>query len=71
MSANYNLGNLLQAIGEYEQAEIVLNNALQLDPDNTDARYTLGLAVDNQNRGEEAAAIYKTILERAPRQYAL
>jgi len=60
------LGNTYLQLERYKPAEIVLKNALKIDPDFINAHYGLVGAYLNQNKTEEALVELQKVIELAP-----
>ncbi len=60
------LGYAFTSKGDYLAAEMAYRNALLLDPQNTDWRLGLARSVVKQEKYEEAAALLRVLIERAP-----
>jgi len=60
------LGNTYLQLKRYKPAEIVLKNALKIDPDFINAHYGLAGAYLNQNKAEEALVELQKVIELAP-----
>jgi tetratricopeptide (TPR) repeat protein len=60
------MGNDYLDQGQFDQAIAEFQMAIQLDPDDTKARYNLGLAYQKQDKLEEAAAAYQEAIQLDP-----
>jgi len=60
------LGNTYLQLERYKPAEIVLKNALKIDPNFINAHYGLAGAYLNQNKVEEALVELQKVIELAP-----
>ena len=60
------LGNTYLQLERYKSAEIVLKDALEIDPDFINAHYGLAGAYLNQNKIEEALVELEKVIELAP-----
>ena len=60
------LGNTYLTLKRYKPAEIVLKDALKIDPDFINAHYGLAGAYLNQNKIEEALVELQKVIELAP-----
>jgi tetratricopeptide (TPR) repeat protein len=60
------LGNIYLQLERYKPAEIVLKNALKIDPDFINAHYGLAGAYLNQNKIDEALVELQKVIELAP-----
>jgi len=60
------LGNTYLTLKRYKPAEIVLKDALKIDPNFINAHYGLAGAYLNQNKIEEALAELQKVVELAP-----
>jgi len=60
------LGNNYMRAGRYKPAEIVLKNALKIDPNFINAHYGLAGAYLNQNKTDEALVELQKVIELAP-----
>lgn len=56
-----------EAMGQHSRAERSLRRALEIQPDDKEARLLLGRALIGLDRPAEAAAEYERVLERDPR----
>uniref|UniRef100_A0A7V1EGZ9 Tetratricopeptide repeat protein n=1 Tax=candidate division WOR-3 bacterium TaxID=2052148 RepID=A0A7V1EGZ9_UNCW3 len=61
-----NLGYLYIKLGNFEQAKIYLNQALELSPDDPRINCNLGIVLFNQNDFEGAQGIFKKVIEKKP-----
>jgi Flp pilus assembly protein TadD len=52
--------------GQYREAVLELEDALEIDPEHSDAAYLLGLCYANLNRYEEAAKRFEDLLKQQP-----
>ena len=66
-NAHNNLGVLLRASGEPQQAEAAYRTALQLNPAHIDAWTNLGILLNALKRTEEAAACYSKVITLRPK----
>ncbi|MBF0460211.1 MAG: tetratricopeptide repeat protein, partial [Magnetococcales bacterium] len=64
--AHYNLGNLLQDLKRFEEAEVSYRHALRVEPDFAEAHYNLGNLLHELKRFEEAEASYRQALRVEP-----
>jgi len=64
--AHNNLGNILNAKGETEEGFAHLSRAVELDPDNPEARDSLGTALLDRGQLDDAAAHFRRALEIRP-----
>jgi tetratricopeptide (TPR) repeat protein len=53
-----NLGFCLNVFGEYDEAEKFLEEAIRIDPNRQNAHKSMGIALEGQNRYEEAVLFY-------------
>lgn len=53
-----NLGFCLNVIGKYDEAEKLLEEAIRIDPSRQNAYKNRGIALEGQNRYEEAVLLY-------------
>jgi O-antigen ligase len=60
------LGNIYLQLERYKPAEIVLKNALKIDPNSINAHYGLAGAYLNQNKIDEALVELEKVIELAP-----
>lgn len=60
-------GLALLATGQKDEAIKALNNAVECDPDNLDARYNLGNAYYSRGLSEKAVEAYREVLRQNPR----
>ena len=60
------LGNTYLQLGRYKPAEIILKDALKIDPNFINAHYGLAGAYLNQNKVEEALVELQKVIELAP-----
>lgn len=67
---HYNLGKALLSAGQTEPAIRSINRALQLDPNDVEARNNLGAAFDRKGWTEQAIAEFNVALQLQPK-YAL
>jgi tetratricopeptide (TPR) repeat protein len=65
-SLQFELGNLLVAAKEYEAAVASFDQALKIKPDDHQAWYNRGIALDDLGRLEEAVASYDQALQFKP-----
>ena len=64
--AHANLGRILNALGQYEEAEPHLRRATALDPQAKSAHFGLGAALYGQGRYAEALAATRVAIEQDP-----
>lgn len=62
----YNLGLALKALKDFPQAETAILNVLRLEPDNLDARLTLGNLYNFMERWEDAIAHLNMVVDQRP-----
>ena len=62
MLAQSNLGRLLPTVGRPEEAVVVWETILERQPDNTEARSSLALALAQSGQGDDALGIFDEIL---------
>ena len=62
----YNLGFILAKMGRYAQAELVFRKAVELSPDNDDARFALSCTLAGQNKMEESFQILNRLAQSRP-----
>jgi len=62
------MGKILLAQGHAEQAQIQLESATQLAPEDPEAWYQLGTALQRQGQRQEAAVAFKTYQELKRKQ---
>jgi tetratricopeptide (TPR) repeat protein len=60
------LGDCLQRAGQYPEAEAAFTRVRELDPDSFVAVYNLGVTAFQQQREEEAIALYEQAIEMNP-----
>jgi Tfp pilus assembly protein PilF len=65
---HYDYGVLLFRSGKMAEAEEQFEKAVELEPYWAGARWMLALTLDQEKKGEEAAAAYEAFLVRAPRR---
>jgi tetratricopeptide (TPR) repeat protein len=65
------LGNLYYKKGDVERSIEYYINAVTLEPKNIEYRYNLALIFEKSSRKEDAAALYKTLLDDAAKGAAL
>ena len=70
-AARVNLGNVLGAIGRWDDAITQFESAVKLAPENADAHARLGVARVNVGRASEAVSSYETALRLKPGDAAL
>lgn len=59
-------GNQAQRAGKYVQAEVIWRRVIKVEPNNPAAYYNLGIALNSQNKLDEAAAAYRQSLRINP-----
>ncbi|OAN56033.1 hypothetical protein A6A04_10795 [Paramagnetospirillum marisnigri] len=59
-----NLGNALRELHRYDEAEVAIERALDMDPDDPDFIYDLAMLRRDQGRLDEAARLLRRILDR-------
>ena len=64
--AHYDLGIVLQELGEFEESEGSLRRAVELNPDFIEGYYYLGIVLRALNRLDEAEENYRRALELRP-----
>jgi len=63
-----NVGRIYYKRGRLPEAEASLQDSLRLDPQNLDARYNLGLVLAAQNKPDEAAREWSSVITAAQTQ---
>ncbi|MEO0128626.1 MAG: tetratricopeptide repeat protein [candidate division WOR-3 bacterium] len=61
-----NLGYLCNKKGDFDQAQMLLNQALELSPDNPRINCNLGIVFFNRNELEQAKNLFKKVVEGKP-----
>jgi len=62
----YNLGFVLAKMEAYDKAETIFRKALELQPENDDARFALACVIAGQGRMAEAFGILEELAQRRP-----
>ncbi len=61
-----NLGYLYNKVGNFEQAQLFLNQAIELLPEDPRINCNLGITLFNQNDLEKAQELFKKVIEKRP-----
>ncbi len=61
-----NLGNVLKALGKFEEAETAYRRALEIRPDYADAHFNLGILLEALGKPDKAEIAYRRTLEIKP-----
>jgi Flp pilus assembly protein TadD len=63
---HFYLGETLNQLGEVDEALVVLERAVQYQPDNARAYFTMGLLYDRKHLKDEATAMYRKARDLGP-----